>query len=961
MKSTQRRKFLVRSAALIGSGWLAACNDGAGDPAATPERLAGNARGNPADSPPDEIPATSPTNLAASGEISGRWTFAAASDCPGLNGARLASAGGMARMSAATVPGTALSSMIANGKYPDPLYGRIVTDTIPDTLKDTDYWYRTTFTTPALRPGQRLWLRFDGVNYRAAIWLNGAFVGTLEGAFKHGYFDVTELVSAAGGTAYLAVCVIKLDFSERPLKPSYSSGVTRGGRNGGPSGVTLKNGPTFFCCAGWDWLPTIPDRNLGIWQPVSWFTTGAVRIADVRVDSVLSDDLSQATLRLDVSLDNRTGQSVAAALIGKIGNDIAFRRTIIVEAADQPVTFSLTPAEIPALTLSNPKLWWPNGYGEPHLYAVSVAIEWRGRISDERTVNVGLRRIEYARDIGFGPQLSITVNKLPILVMGGNWGLDEALKRIPRERLFHQVRLHRDANLNLIRNWNGQSTSRDFFDACDAYGILVWQDFFYSTEGPAAENVMRDLDNIRDVIVHYRNHPSILLWCGGNEGSPPPALVSGLDALVTELDPGRLCLTSSAGDTGAGAVNGYSSGGPYNWEAPRAAFGRGYGASQVAFHNEVGSHSIPTLECVEAMLPPSSWECPDDFWADRDINGNGAYYAQVGLQGGAGYIATTGARYGEIRNLADFVRKSQMMNYECIKSIYEANAAVMIGPVTGKVTSPATGVIMWMTNPAQPSFVWQMYSHDLEQHSSFFAVRRACRRVNVILDANTFDVTIANHTASAVSGRVETRVYNLDGTPSGKAAWSDGYAAPASYRIVANLRAQIASATSDVCIVTLALHDAIGSTLAENLYWCQRNGQDAAYASLDTMPPAALAIRASAAEVDDGTARITADVKNIGRTIALMTHLQLFDQSSGQRILPAFYSDNYLNLLPGASTRIVIDVPRAAMRSLSRAGLRVDGWKIDRANSRLCAHGVPVTFNERALAVAPVTGVFGKC
>ncbi|WP_323120235.1 glycoside hydrolase family 2 protein [Burkholderia alba] len=946
MKSRQRRRFLSQSAALLGSGLLAGCNDGIDGVGAAPApggtavadaMLPGTAAAPPA------------AGLASARPVAGPWTFQAASSAPGVSGAQLASAAELAGMAPATVPGTVLNSLIVNGTYPDPLHRRIVTDTVPDTLKDTDYWYRTRFDTPRLLPGQRLWLRFEGVNYKAAIWLNGASVGTLEGAFKHGSFDVTRLVPAAGGPAYLAVRVVKLDFSEGPLKPSYASGVTRGGRNGGPTGVTLKNGPTFFCTAGWDWLPTVPDRNLGIWRPVSWFTTGAARIADLRVDSTLSDDLRTAELRLDLALDNRGTSALAATVRGTL-DGIAFRRDIRIPASDQPATVTLTSADIPELRLANPRLWWPNGYGKPELYRLSLRVEIGGQISDERTMNVGIRRIEYSRDIGLGTQLSLTVNKLPILAMGGNWGLDEAFKRIPRERLFHQVRLHRDANLNLIRNWNGQSTSEDFFDACDRYGILVWQDFFYSTEGPAPANVARDLDNIRDAIVHYRNHPSILLWCGGNEGSPPPALVDGLDRLVAELDPKRLCLTSSAGDTGAHAVNGYSSGGPYHWVAPKAHFSRGYGTLQVAFHNEVGSYSIPTLECVEAMLPPTSWEHPDDFWADRDVNGNG------GNGGGAGYIALTGSRYGTAVNLPDFIRKSQLMNYECIKAIYEANAAVMIGPASATVTSPATGVIMWMTNPAQPSFVWQMYSHDLEQHASFFAVRHACRRVNVIMNANTLDVTIANHTAAALSGSVRILIHNLDGTLSSRTVQAVANVAAASFQVAANLAARIARASSAVCFVSLSLLDAGGSVLADNFYWYQTSGADSTYTSLDAMPAAAVSIAASATEADDGCAtRIVADVKNIGGTIALMTHLQLFDTATGQRILPAFHSDNYLNLLPGASTQVTIEVPHASGQPPARAAIRVDGWKLDRGRCRLSPDGLPVTFNDRALAVTGPT------
>ncbi|KVW04456.1 beta-galactosidase [Burkholderia cepacia] len=960
MKSKERRKFLTYSAALVSTSWLAGCNGDMDSTAAVP----GTPGADGAATIPPAVPGVPPDPeraLLASQELTQNWTFASASSMPGATGAQLSGAAGVTGMAPATVPGTVLNSMIVNRKYPDPFYGQIVTDVIPDTLKDTDYWYRTTFAAPARQPGQRLWLHFGGINYCAEIWLNGALAGRLEGAFKQGEFDISRLVPQAGGTANLAVRVVKLDFSEGPLLPNYQSGVTRGARNGGPTGNTLKNGPTFFCSAGWDWLPTIPDRNLGIWQPVSWFTTGAVRIAAMNVAHTLLDDLSWAELRLDLELDNGSGQDIVATIVGSIGNGVTFTHDIKIPASNTTTKVSLTSADIAALSIKQPRLWWPNGYGDPNLYAVTVGIKVGRVLSDERTLNIGLRRIEYTRDIGNGPELSITVNGLPILVMGGNWGLDEALKRIPRERLFNQVRLHRDANLNLIRNWNGQSTSDDFFDACDRYGILVWQDFFFSTEGGTSgpANVQRDLDNIRDVIARNRYRPSILLWCGGNEGSPPDAVVAGLDKLVARLDPQRLCLTSSAGDTGSGAVNGYSSGGPYNWASPQDAFNRYYGKTSIPFHNEVGSHSIPTLEFVEAMLPPGSYECPDNFWADRDMNGNGAYLANA--QGGAGYIAMTGQRYGTIRNLADFVRKAQMMNYECIRSIYEANAAVMIGPVAGEITSPATGVIMWMTNPSQPSFVWQMYSHDLEEHSSFFAVQHGCRRVNVILDAATADVTIANHTAAAVTGSVEMRVYNLDGTLSSRSTADVGGAARASYRVVANLKTAMAAAKSDVCIVSLALTDSGGNTLAENVYWRQRDGGDASYASLDTMPGAAVAVGASASEADNMTTRITVDVANIGASVALMTHLQVFDPSTGARLLPAFYSDNYLNLIPGAKRRITIDLPHASGAPVSRVALRIDGWRLDRGNCKLGAAGVPVVFNERALAVDPAVPTFAKC
>ncbi|WP_409464243.1 glycoside hydrolase family 2 protein [Amycolatopsis sp. GA6-003] len=856
----------------------------------------------------------------------------------------LASAAEVAGLKPAVVPGTPLTSMIANGEYPDPLYGHIVTDTVPDTLKDTGYWYRVAFRVPRLLPGQRFWLQFDGINYLGTIWLDGTRIGTVEGAFKRAVFDVTDIVAKADGVAWLAVLVGKLDYADPPALPSYASGVTRGGRNGGPTGITLKNGPTFFCTAGWDWLPTIPDRDLGIWQPVSWHTTGPVRMADVHVTSTLSPDLRTAEVAIELALDSAVEKSVVVkgSLDGR-----EFRRTVRVPAGASTVV--LTSKDLACLRLEQPKLWWPNGYGDPYLYRLAVSVESGGQVYDERALNFGVRRIEYTTPMrspsGTVSQcLAITVNNQPILVMGGNWGMDEALKRIPRERLREQVRLHRDANLNLIRNWNGQSSTEDFFAACDEYGILVWQDFFCSTEGPPAENVARDLANIRDCIVRFRNHPSVLLWCGGNEGPPPQPLIDGLDALVAELDPQRVVLTSSAGDTGENPIDGYRSGGPYHWVPPARHFSLNDGTQWPPFRNEVGSYSIPTLEFIRKMLPEGSWERPDDFWADRDVNGNG------GNGGGAGYLRLTAERYGEVRNLPDFARKSQMMNYECIRAIYEAPVAHMgsAGPY------PRTGVIMWMTNPAQPSFVWQMYSHDLEAHSAFYAVQHACRRVNVVLDARSFDVVVANHSRAVVRGAVDVSLYGLDGVEFSRRSFPVGGVKGSDRAVVGNVASLMEGVSSEVVFVRLLFRGARG--VVRSFYWVENPARAVGFAGLDGMDAAAVSVIAGRSR--DGV-EVAVDVRNSGEAVALMVHLQVYDVRTGERVLPAAFSDNYLNLVGGEEVGVRVRLGAEQVLRHPEVGVRVDGWKVDQRASRLRGRGVEVTFNREALDVSPAVAAFG--
>lgn len=943
MSFASRRSFLLQSAAIIGTGLFYS----------TEKRL------NFIGSASAVGPTTSLTDIealpyCASGtirEIAGGWTFTSVNEAPQFTGEALSSAGAF-KMNKATVPGTVLTSMINNGVYPDPLYRQIVTKLIPDNLHKTDYWYRTEIDVPALQDGQRFWLRFSGINYLATIWLNGQEVGRIEGAFKRGNFDVTDIIkNVQGQKTFLAVRIHQLDHVEGPLLPSYSSGRTRGGTNGGPSGQTLNNGPTFFCTAGWDWLPTIPDRCLGIWQPVYSFVTDTTRIVNTQVNVTLADDLASASLEINITLSNKSGVAQNGVLTGTISG-IAFSHAVSLPAGSEPKTFKLTKNNVPELALSNPKLWWPNGYGDPYLYELSLTLHIGEIISDRRSLKFGVRKITYSRKRGSGTDLGIAINNVPILIMGGNWGLDEALKRIPRERLFNQVRLHKEANLNLIRNWNGQSTSKDFYDACDEYGILVWQDFFFSGEGGTPKNTDRYLDNVRDVITNFRNHPSILLWCGGNEKKPSPqTIVDGLDKLVTELDPQRECLTSSKEDTSEPyakpPLGGYASGGPYHWVTPGSHFNN---VSSLPFHNEIGSHSIPTLEFVQSMLPEASWECPDDYWADRDSNGNG---------GGGRITDATANRYGKISNLADFVRKSQLMNYECIKAIYESHAG-NFGPITATAPATSTGVIMWMTNPAQPSFVWQMYSHDLEQHSSFFAVQHGCRRVHVLMNANTRKIFVVNHTANPLRGSVEIAIHNLDGTQVSRTVENVPEIKPASSASIVDISSKISTSTSDICFISLRLI-VNGNFQSENFYWCKKSGDDDDYKLLDTMKPASLGISAKVVETGKTATKLNVKVENISDAIALMVHLQIFDKVTGARILPAFYSNNYLNILPNKSTEITVEVPHKDGKAVENLAIRIDGWKIDRAGSKLSTVDVPISFNENALNLQPKGAAFASC
>ena len=282
---------------------------------------------------------------------------------------------------------------------------------------------------------------------------------------------------------------------------------------------------------------------------------------------------------------------------------------------------------------------------------MNLRVEVNGAASDSRDFNFGIRKITY--QVPTSENLTVSVNGVPVICKGGNWGMDEAMKRIPRERLEAEIRMHQFANYTMIRNWVGQSTSEDFYDLCDRYGIMIWDEMFQpnASDGPRPLNPDVDLylANVREKVLRFRSHPSIALWCGRNESNPEPAAVAqGIAKITAELDPARFYQPNSADGRGV------RSGGPYSWRTPREFYAGPRNGALEPFKTELGSVSIPTLEAIQAMMPKKDWEDVNDDWAEHDM----ARGAQEG-RGGALYADMIDQRYGYCPDLEDFVRKSQ--------------------------------------------------------------------------------------------------------------------------------------------------------------------------------------------------------------------------------------------------------------------------------------------------------------
>jgi hypothetical protein len=821
----------------------------------------------------------------------------------------------------ATVPGTVLTSLVNDGVYPEPLYGENDRpNKIPESLCRTSYWYRTTFTVPESYTGHRVWLNFEGINYHADVWVNGTKVGAMTGAFIRGNFDISSLAKP-GQTATLAVLVAPQPHPGEPHEHTIARGVS------GNGGIASMDGPAFFCTIGWDWMPAIRDRDTGIWQKVFLSASGPVLIKEPLVTTDLPlPKLDSSDVAIQVKLQNLTAQPEKGVLKGSFG-DVTFEQQVELDP-NSTKQITIDPTTTPQLHLKNPKLWWPNGYGPQNLYPVHLAFEADGNESDATDFLVGVRKITYTAP--GTDNLTVSVNGVRVMCKGGDWGMDEALKRIPRERLEAQVRMHQLANYTIIRNWVGQSTSEDLYEMCDKYGIMLWDEFFEANpgDGPNPTDIDTYLANARDKMVRFRNHPSIAIWCARNEGNPTKEISDGLTKLMSELEPNRLYQPNSSSGHGA------HSGGGYNWETPQQFYHPKY-AGEV-FKTEIGSVSIPTLESVHAMMPKKDWESINDDWAEHDL--------ERGSSGGDKYPSELNGRYGPAINLADFVRKAQLMNYEGFRAMYEGRFVQMFNPVTG--------VITWMSNPAQPSFVWQIYSHDLEPNASFFGTRKACEPVHVMLNQDSSHVEVINNLSTALSSATAfIQVFNMDGTLAYKNQWK--VEAPASQ--ATDLGTVDWPATlSPVHFVKVQLKDAGGKLLSDNFYWRDPSLGESNLPDLEKLP--SVQLKSKVARHDsDGKCLLDVTIENPSDHIALMAHVQLRRKTTGERVLPVYYSDNYISLVPHETKTLTVEAAQADLKG-DKPLLVFDGWNIGVVP--VTTPDVEIALNDEALpANSPVTNI----
>jgi len=829
----------------------------------------------------------------------------------------------------ATVPGTVLTTLVDQGVYPDPYIG-LNNLQIPDTLSRMDWWYRVKFDLPNLAKQKEFaQLLFNGINYKAQIWFNGHLLGNMMGAFKRGIYDIGHLVKNKDN-----VLAVQIFPPNNPGIP-HEANMEHFGPNGG---VLCLDGPTFVATEGWDWMPAMRDRSIGIWQDVRLSLGGPILIENAQIITDLPlPDTTKVAITIKATLHNKSKIVQTINLAGEIGS-IQFKKEYKLTAGERK-NIVLTPELFPQLTMKNPKLWWPNGYGGQNLYYLKLSTD-KG---SEKTIRFGIRemsyeltvdapekqgvRIDYSptdikekkplfsydskslrkltevnpnvvvpqlrKDVDIrnfnqkesaNPYLFIKVNGVPIFIKGGNWGMDDAMKRVSRSQLEPYFRLNAEQNFNMARNWLGQNTEEVFYDLCDEYGMLVWNDFTISSDS----SNLRPLDNTlflanaEDIVKRYVNHPSIAIWGCGNETYAPENLEEGFQKIIARYDGTRHYHGQSR------FVN-MGSSGPWKYIRDYTQY---YSEIAIGFNSELGAPSVPTYGTLKKFIPKEDLWPMGDVWSYHDAIING----WVGWKEYVEDIDSFGTE--PCISAEEFCERAQVLNYNLHRVMFESWNDKMWDDTIG-----TSGLLYWMSHPSWYSVIQQTYSWDYKTFGTFYGIKKACEPLHIQWNLYNHKVQVINASTSAYDNlKVEFEVYNSKGE---SLLYRKTRVNVVSNGKVNAFVIDLPKTDEKLMMVRLKLTDHKGNLVSINDYWSNDTYTNVPE-GLNALKQTKLDIQVSPNK--KGNNILEVKVTNRGKTIAPYVEVDILE--NGESLLPSYFSDSYFNLLPGEHRTITIEAPK---------------------------------------------------
>ncbi len=801
-----------------------------------------------------------------------------------------------------SVPGSVQHDLWRAGEIPNPYFER--NSLLIEWIPARTWIYKKTFFAPEDLRGKRIQLHFEGVDYEAEFFLNGESLGTQRGMFTPVNFEVQDQLRY--GEQNLIAVVIEAAPHEQP-QVSRTSKVR-----------THKSRMTYW----WDFCPRM--IHIGIWDSVYLRVTEAVRIEDVFVRPQLSPDFQHADVHVELALDALYAQNVMIDLDLRLDGVTVARQKMTRQLDTGANTLTQN------LPIDNPRLWWVNGHGDQPLYDAHVRVYADDSPSDQRVVRFGIRHIEWMPNETPDPTArpyTIVINGRKIYAKGWNWVPMDVLYGVPRpEKLDHLLELAQRAHVNLLRVWGGGLIEKEaFYNRCDELGIMVWQEFIQSSSG--IENTPSDAPEFIDMLVREaeqiiprkRNHPALVVWCGGNElnADDQPLddrhpLLAALKAVVNRLDPDRVWLPTSP--TGRVFMNSLENierdphslhdvHGPWEYQGVTKQYEL-YNQSTSLLHSEFGVEGVTNRQTLDATMAPEHQLPPtldNPIWQHL-----GAWWNQQ-----PSWTAT----FGEIRGIDALIHATQFLQAEGLRYAVEADR---------RRKYQNSGTLPWQFNEPYPmATCTSAVDYYGSPKPSYYAVARAYEPIHVSAKFPTIawavqptfqaQIWLNNSRMSAISDAgLTARIVGFSGQV--YAEWSYNVGCPVnSAALIGAVDWSMAALAEAVFWLDLQITDAQTGLLSKNRYPFTRAEN---LAPLLTLPPTQISVETS----QDGD-RWRVHILNEGDATAFGVWLEApLDVNSVQRV---YLSDNHFSLFPQESKTIKVEW-RSSPRE--RQHLQMTGW-----------------------------------
>jgi exo-1,4-beta-D-glucosaminidase len=808
-----------------------------------------------------------------------------------------------------TIPAT-VSGVLANaGVYPDPFVGlnllewpgffsplkeKSVKPAKPFTNPfKVGWWFRNEFDLPEEMKGRSITLHFEGISYRADIWINGkqiADTGYAIGAMRRFSFDITKDVQP-GKHNSLALLI----YAQR----------------------SQDLGHTWV-----DWAPMPPDNLLGLWRDVFITSSGTLKMNDPFVRSRLTSDLSSADLTVSMDLENTSDKPAIGTLSITVNGKVIKAQVNVPGHTTQKVSFD--GKDYPGLHIAKPRLWWPNGYGKPELYTMQLSVNTNGNLSDTRTIRFGVREVtsELTQD---GYRL-YKINRHPILIRGAGWARNLFFMETPK-REEQEIRLVHDMGLNAVR-FEGKIGSDHLLDLADENGIFIipgfcccdwwerWEKWNEATKAIA-------YSSLRDQLVLLRNHPSILTFWYGSDKCATAEVEKEYLKIIDETGWPNPTVASAGEYTSVVGPSGVKMQGPYDYEPPLYWYGDRDGAA-FGFATEIGTgKTISSVESLRKMLGEDHLWPRDNAWT---LHTQGGEYTpfnnfEDGMKG----------RYGAATDLNDYIRKAQLISYDNERAMFEAY---------GRNKYKSTGVIKWMLNNAWPSTAWHLYDYYLEAGSGYYGTKKSLEPIHVQYCYDDHSIVVVNSTLNEFQNlTVDAIVFDINSKQLWKKSALTNVTADSISRVftipeITNL--------SKTYFISLTVKDKKGKIQSRNFYWLSTVADELDYSkrkwyitptsvhgdftALATLPSVNLEVK-TIFQNDNKDNRATVTLTNPGHSLAFFVRLRVMNAKGDAEILPSMWDDNYVSLLPGETRTLTARWKPEDAKGITPKVV-VDGWNV---------------------------------